>query len=112
MAKAKKKSVAKVKVAIKTPAKSSAAKRALKKVSYGVGVIVRKVSKVGKVSTPKIWTAAKKSVLSVFKFPRKPLAEPAVPAVKVSPKKKKKSVKKVVRRSKPAAPEAVQPEIL
>ncbi|MBF0569223.1 MAG: hypothetical protein HQL18_00395 [Candidatus Omnitrophica bacterium] len=62
MSKSKKKVAAAKKVATKGPAKIGVAKKALKKVSYGAGLLVRKVRKAGKVVQPKLWKDAGKSI--------------------------------------------------
>ncbi|MBF0594748.1 MAG: hypothetical protein HQL22_07255 [Candidatus Omnitrophica bacterium] len=101
MPKAKKKAVAVKKVTIVTVKKPGVAKRVLKKVSYGAGVLVRKVSKVGKIVSPKVWKDAQKSILGKITLKRTPQAKPevaTVPAAVVKSKKKKKAVRKPVRK--------------
>lgn len=104
MAKTKKKVLVKTTVAEKAPVKVGVAKKVLKRVSYGAGVLIRKVRKAGKVVSPKVWGDAKRSILNVLKLARKPQVQekPLVSAadhLSISAGKKKSVVKKTRRKA-------------
>ncbi len=112
----RKKVVAKIKVAEKGAAKKSLAKKALKKAAYGVGIIVRKVSKVGKVASPQTWKDAKQNILAALKLPKKPAAKAEVPVIAAKSKrtrtKSKRTAVKAVTPPEPLVITTIQPEII
>ncbi|MBF0330832.1 MAG: hypothetical protein HQL17_02765 [Candidatus Omnitrophica bacterium] len=66
MTKAKKKVAAAVKVTVKEQAKVGVAKKVLKKVSFGAGLLYRNVRKAGKVVQPAAWKNAGDAVKARF----------------------------------------------